>query len=51
MAIDVKKLDLDQLKALVENHKRMGGTDRPLYFEAMDELEHRIGRALGVPLM
>jgi hypothetical protein len=45
MAIDVKKLDLDQLKALVANHERLGGTDRPLYLEAMNELEGRIGRS------
>jgi hypothetical protein len=45
MAIDVKKLRLDQLKALVANHERLGGTDRPLYSEALGEIEHRIGRS------
>ena len=45
MGIDVKKLRLDQLKSLVANHERLGGTDRPLYFDALDELEHRIGRS------
>jgi hypothetical protein len=39
------KLDLAQLKALVTNHELLGGTDRPLYFEAMDKLEPRIGRS------
>jgi hypothetical protein len=43
--IDLAKLNLDQLKALVDNHERLNATDRPLYREAKAELERRVGPA------
>jgi hypothetical protein len=43
--IALTTLSVDQLKALVANHERLGATDRPLYAEAKAELLRRAGPA------
>jgi len=45
MNIDPKKLTLDELKNLVANHETKGATEAPLYRQALDELESRVGPA------
>ena len=37
MAIDVKNLSEQQLKALIENHRKKGATDEHLYLDALEE--------------
>jgi len=46
MAIDVATLSVDQLENLIENHRRKGATDAPLYMNALQELERRKGKGL-----
>lgn len=46
MAIDISKLTNAELKNLIENHKRLQAQDRPLYAEAVAELEKRTGNGL-----
>jgi hypothetical protein len=45
MTKDLKDLRLDELKALVANHERLGATDRPTYAPAKAELDSRLGPA------
>lgn len=46
MAIDLKTLSVDQLKNLIDNHRRKGVTDTPLYLEALRELGVHKGNGL-----
>jgi hypothetical protein len=46
MAIDVETLTIDQLEALIDNHRRKGAMTAPLYLEALSELEKRKGKGL-----
>jgi hypothetical protein len=46
MPIDVLKLTDKELENLMENHRRKGVTNCPLYVDAMRELEKRKGRGL-----
>jgi hypothetical protein len=46
MPIDVQKLTDKELENLMENHCRQGATNRPLYVDAMRELEKRKGGGL-----
>jgi hypothetical protein len=47
MSIDVKKLDDDQLKTLIANHRKEGETSSTLYLNALEELEGRKGKGLN----
>lgn len=46
MAIDVGTLSLDELLALIENHRRKNATGVPLYLDALAELGRRRGHGL-----
>jgi hypothetical protein len=46
MPIDVLKLTDRELENLMENHRRKGATNRPIYMDAMRELEKRKGGGL-----
>jgi hypothetical protein len=46
--IDVATLSDDQLKALMENHRRLGATDQPAYGEASREWNRRHGGGLDL---
>jgi hypothetical protein len=46
MAISVSNLSPEQLRNLIENHRRKKATDFPIYVEALQELERRIGKGL-----
>jgi len=46
MPIDVKTLTIDQLEALIDNHRRKGATTAQLYLDALSELEKRKGKGL-----
>jgi hypothetical protein len=45
---DAAKLSDEQLKNLIDNHRRAGATDRPLYASAMDEFHRRHGGELNL---
>lgn len=47
MAIDVAKLTIEQLAALVDNHRFKSRTDAPLYTLALSELARRRGKGLS----
>jgi hypothetical protein len=44
MPIDVETLTIDQLEALIDNHRRKGATTAPLYLDALSELKKRKGK-------
>jgi hypothetical protein len=46
MPINVMKLTDDQLKNLIENHRRQKATSAPVYLEALRELQIRKGNGL-----
>lgn len=46
MAIEVTKLTDEQLKNVIDNHRRKGATDSPLYLDALAEGARRTGRGL-----
>src|SRR5215831_6505134 len=46
MAINVKELPDDELENLIENHRRLGATDRLLYMETLKERGGRKGKRL-----
>jgi|GEM_PF-5358945 hypothetical protein len=46
MPIDVETLAIGQLENLIENHRRQGATNAPLYIDALRELEKRKGKGL-----
>jgi hypothetical protein len=45
---DATKLSDEQLKNLIDNHRRAGATDRPLYASAIDEFNRRHGGELDL---
>jgi hypothetical protein len=45
--IDVGKLTRIQLDNLIANHRRKGATDAPLYLEALEERQRRVGKGLN----
>ena len=44
--IDVTKLQDQQLKNIIENHRRKGATDRAIYIDALAEQARRTGKGL-----
>jgi hypothetical protein len=46
MAISVSNLSKEQLRNLIENHRRKKATDSPTYIEALQELEKLTGKGL-----
>lgn len=46
MPITVEKLSDDELKALIENHRKANQINAPLHLDAMAELERRKGQGL-----
>lgn len=46
MSIVIEKLSVADLKTLIENHRNKGATDKPLYKDALRELEKRTGKGL-----
>src|ERR1051325_2320089 len=46
MPVDVTTLSIEELENLVNNHRRKGVTDAPLYLESLRELEKRKGKGL-----
>jgi len=46
MTIDVQKLSDQQLKNIIDNHRRKKATDRPAYVEALAEQARRVGKGL-----
>jgi hypothetical protein len=45
--VDVTKLSNQGLKNIVDNHRRKGATDSPLYLEALAEQACRTGKGLS----
>ena len=45
--MNVEDLNVQQLKNVVENHRRKGATNAPLFREALRELESRTGKGLN----
>jgi hypothetical protein len=46
MTIDVTKLSDEQLKNLIENHRRHNAKDAPVYVDALREWQFRKGNGL-----
>jgi hypothetical protein len=46
MPIDIQILSDDQLRTLIQNHRRKGATDAPIYVDELRELEKRKGKGL-----
>ena len=46
MPINVANLSVIELENLIENHRRKGATQAPLYLDALQELEARKGKGL-----
>lgn len=46
MSIEVASLSIEQLENLIDNHRRKGATDSPVYLDALRELEKRKGKGL-----
>ena len=46
MPIDITKLSDDQLKNLIENHRRQKATSAPAYLDALREMQVRKGKGL-----
>lgn len=47
MDIELAKKSDEQLKALIQNHRDKMATDRPIYVEALRELQRRKGKGLN----
>src|SRR6516165_10204165 len=45
-AINLANLTIEQLKNLIDNHRRLGMTAAPLFADALGELEQRTGKQL-----
>jgi hypothetical protein len=45
--MDITKLSDQQLRNLIDNHRRKGATDHPIYLEAIAENDRRRGKGLS----
>lgn len=47
MAVDPKKMTVEELKTLIANHREKNATNEPLYLEALAELSRKGGKGLN----
>jgi hypothetical protein len=47
LRLKIASFNDEQIKALIENHRRLGATDQPTYLAALEKQARRMGRGLS----